>query len=174
MTTLEQILSTNKAFFVDEVACMEHAEVLKKYKRPVETFSWSHLPKDIQLTFKVAFISICHQFNWDFMQDTLAENLLNQDRNIVDILISIRSTDLEKWLDSYPKKERIRAKERAGILRDVGKVLKNEYGGDISRFYKECNGSIIGSDAKFFTLLSRIFPSSYHLISEKILKMKMK
>lgn len=32
---------------------------------------------------------------------------------------------------------------------------------------------IIGSDAKFFTLLSRIFPNSYHIISEKILKLKM-
>ena len=44
----------------------------------------------------------------------------------------------------------------------------------IKGMQKDKRRVIIGSDAKFFTLLSRIFPDSYHLISEKILKMKMK
>jgi hypothetical protein len=146
MASLEQILSTGKSFTVDDMACMEHADVLKKYERPVEVFLWSSMPKEIQLTFKVAFISICHQFNWDYMQDTLAKNLLNQDRDIVDILIGLKSTDIDTWLKDYPKKERIRAKERAGILRNVGQVLKEQYGGDLDLFYKKCNGTNIGDE----------------------------
>ena len=148
MSKVEQILSTGKAFHVDTIACMEHANVLKNYIRPEEKFLWSNLPKHIQLAFKVSFISICHQFNWDYMQDTLAENLLNKEQNIVDLLVSIKSTDIEHWLVDYPKKERIRAKERAEILRDVGQVFTKKYNGDLVLFYNECNRSVLGDEDK--------------------------
>ncbi len=148
MSKLEQILSTGNAFHVDDMACMEHANVLKCYVRPSEVFYWSSFPKHIQLAFKVSFISICHQFNWDYMQDTLADNLLKTGKNIVDTLLSVKSKDLENWLKDYPKKERIRAKERAEILRNVGQVFQRRYKGDLELFYKQCNGSILGDEDK--------------------------
>lgn len=141
MKKIEQVLSSGQSFYVDSIACMLHAEKIKKYKRPREIFLWSEKPKEVQLIFKVAFISVCHQFNWDVMQSALAENLLKDDENIIDTLINVSHKDLQDWLSHYPKKERIKAQERSKILRDVGHVFREKFGGDINSFYEFCNNS---------------------------------
>lgn len=141
MKKIEQVLSTGSSFYVDSMACMLHAEKIKRYKRPAEYFSWSGKPPEIQLAFKVAFISICHQFNWDVMQNAVAKNLLDSSEDLVTTLCNVTSTDIENWLAHYPKKERIKAKERAKILRDVGNVFVSKYGGRLKEFYQECEQS---------------------------------
>ncbi|MBD3653872.1 hypothetical protein [Kangiella sp.] len=143
MKKIEQILSTGNAFKVDNIACMQHAEVLKHYQRPAEFFTWSDRSLELQLAFKVAFISICHQFNWDFMQATLAAKLLKHETDFAEYLLSVKSTDLSDWLKKYPKQERVRAKERAFILRDVGKTLSEVYAGSLERFYEHCSRSFL-------------------------------
>lgn len=149
MKKIEHILSKGDSFNVDTMACMTHAEKLKTYKRPIESYTWSSRQKDVQLTFKVAFISICHQFNWDVMQNALAKNLLEGEQHLVETLCNITSSDIELWLIDYPKKDRIRGKERAKILRDVGNVLKNEFGGDLKKFYNECEMSSLNPSSNY-------------------------
>jgi hypothetical protein len=153
MKTIEQVLGGKKEIFsIDNIACMQHAEVIKSYQRNEELFIWSSQPKDIQLLFKIAFISICHQFNWDFLQEALAINLLNQPKSIVETLSEITASRLEGWLHKYPRPERIRAKERAHILRDIGKIMHEKFNNDIDLFYRKCSNSHLG-DNTFYTIL---------------------
>lgn len=144
MKSIEQILASGKVFQIDPSACMRHAEILRKFQVVVETSPWSSYSKSDQLLFKVAFISICHQFNWDFMQNTLADHLLGKRETILEILGGLTAPKLEDWLKAYPKKERIRAKERAQILRDIPKTVHKHYGSDAENFYEECSGVSLG------------------------------
>jgi hypothetical protein len=155
MRTVEQLLASGKpAFSIDDIACMQHAEIIKPYKRLVATHIWSSKPKQVQLAFKVAFISICHQFNWDFLQNSLAENLLNQNQPLTETLSKASSDQVAHWLKEYPKQERVRAKERAHLLRDVGRVLADDFGGDLDKFYTQCENAPIGNGA-FHKLMDR-------------------
>lgn len=139
MKKIEELLATKKAFSVDHIACMLHAEIIKKYERPYEIFSWSEETKEVQLFFKVAFISICHQFSWDFLQAKLAHNILQKDQNPLDVVSNVTSKEIAFWLSDYPKKERIKEKERARILRNVGSVIKEKFNSSLKDFYEACN-----------------------------------
>lgn len=139
MKKIEELLATKKAFSVDHIACMLHAEIIKKYERPYEIFSWSGETKEVQLFFKVAFISICHQFSWDFLQAKLAHHILQKNEDPLDIVSNVTSKEIATWLSDYPKKERIREKERARILRNVGNVIKEKFNSSLSDFYEECS-----------------------------------
>lgn len=141
MKKIESILGSGNVFFVDEIVCLQHAQIIKTYERPIEIFEWSSKPKYLQLAFKVAFISICHQFNWDFMQETLSSHLLENEVNFIDTIEKITAPTLSSWLKMYPKQERVRAKERAEILRDVGKVLRHKFKGDLKYFYECCKNA---------------------------------
>jgi len=154
MKKIEQLLSTGKPFDIDMSVCMKHAQVISSYIRPIEIFSWSSKPNYIQLTFKVSFIAICHQFNWDFMQNTLAKYLLADDVEIVELLERMDARTIAKWLSAYPKQERVRAKERAEILRDVGRVLRKDFGGDLQYFYECCEKATV-SNIDFYAFLDK-------------------
>lgn len=145
MKKIENILATSESFLIDSSACMQHSQLLRSYNREEETHTWSSHPKPIQLALKVSFISICHQFNWDFLQNTIAEQILKEKSDIPLFLQNIASIDIATWLSNYPKKERIRSEERAAILRDVGQVLRREFNGDIELFYETCNRRNLGS-----------------------------
>lgn len=160
MAKIEEVLSSGDSFFVDSMACMLHAEQIKKYVRPLEKFVWSDEPKEIQLAFKVAFISICHQFNWDVMQTALAENLLTDTANFAQRLTEIKTSDIESWLNHYPKKDRIKGAERSKLLRDVGNVLLNDYNGSLKNFFESCTNTQLGD---------RSVANSFHNVMDKFL-----
>jgi hypothetical protein len=156
MKSIEQVLSSGDSFSVDSMACMLHAQKIKNYKRPIEKFGWSDESKAIQLGFKVAFISICHQFNWDVMQNALAENLLLNPEKLIHTLNNIKASDLNSWLNHYPKKERIKAPERTKILKNVGKVLVEKFDGSLQLFYDTCTNSALdkqGSSESFHAIM---------------------
>lgn len=179
MKAIENILATNKAFLIDEMACMQHAKVIKNYLPTFLSTAWEAYPKDVQLGFKVAFISVCHQFNWDFLQKCLSENLLGSSYPLVYVLQNIRSIDLEDWLQDYPKKERIQAKMRAKILRDIGNTFARKFDSNLTIFHDTCSKAKLGD--KTFEKLMDNFPAyksdslrkktnvlSHDLIKEKI------
>lgn len=147
MKTIEKVLSEGKPFIVDHIACMQHAEAIKTYVRPEEKHAWTDLPKHIQLGFKIAFISVCHQFNWDFMQNALADNILASHDLIPEKLRDTTARDVKRWLGSYPKKERIRAKERAKLLRNVGHVIGEIYNDSLLDLYNACAASKLSDDS---------------------------
>jgi len=153
MKTIEKLLQKKDVFRVDHVACMQQASLLRTYRRPDESFLWSKYPRPQQLGFKLAFIAVCHQFNWDFLQDRLYENLLESPGPpLVERLLSLTASDLSKWLSEYPKQERVRAKERASLLRDVGKVLKEKFEGDLELLHSKFSSTRF-SDQSYQKLL---------------------
>lgn len=154
MKAIDKLLAAGDVCKVDSIACMQHAEIIKAYKRPKEFFKWSSKPKHIQLAFKVAFISICHQFNWDFMQDTLAEHLLEDSENLPEFLAGVTNKEIADWLKHYPKQDRVRAKERARLLNNIGEVLISEYEGNLNKFFEACEQASL-EDGSFHKLFDK-------------------
>lgn len=152
MKTIEQVLAAGNEFIIDEISCMQHASIIKKYIRPEERHPWENLPKHSQLVFKLAFISICHQFNWDFLQNAIFTAIFDKPKNIPNFLASVRSKDIQEWLQDYPKKERIRSKERAKILRNIGKVILSDFDGDTEKLYETLSKTPI-KEGEFSKLL---------------------
>jgi len=132
-------------FRVDSLACMGAAQVIRHYRARSENTPWGHLPSSIQLTFKLAFIAACHQINWDYLQSRLAENLLCDDcKQLPQRLAKLHASDVQTWLSDYHKPLRIRAKERAQLMRDVGQKLLAHYGGDSSNLLREADYRLEG------------------------------
>ncbi|MGE0621472.1 MAG: hypothetical protein AB7I04_08480 [Pseudomonadales bacterium] len=133
-------LSSGKTFKVDEIACKLHADQIRGYVREDQIGPWSIQSPAMQLAFKISFISICHQFNWDFLQDTLAKKLLtSNEHEFLHRLTTVKASDLSSWLADYPKQERVRAKERVQLLRDVGLNITSKFG-SCAALYGELNG----------------------------------
>ena len=103
-------------FKVDHLACAAAANTIKEYRASLERMPWASFPQPSQVTFKLAFVAICHQFNWDFLQERLARHLLspNQDQ-MVRRLAELRADELSDWLAGYSKPQRIRASNRAAM-----------------------------------------------------------
>ncbi len=154
MKTIEQLLSAGDVFRLDPTACMQHSDIVRAYVSEDEKFPWSAEPLKVQLVFKVSFIAICHQFNWDFLQNALARNLLGKPESIITLLSKVNATTIAEWLSSYPKKERIRAKERARLLRDVAATLEREFDGDQGVFYDACSTTKL-SNRDFHNLMDK-------------------
>jgi hypothetical protein len=135
MKTINDVLSSGALFEIDDIACMSHALKIKDYS-PTETAEpWHVLPTELRLFLKVAFISICHQINWDYLQKTIYEKIALSHDDPLDLVSRITSKTIEEWLSDYPKKDRVRAKERAKLIRNVGQTINSNFKGDLKYFY---------------------------------------
>ena len=111
-------------FRIDLIRCHQAAEPLKGYRgRPSEE-PWSSEPVIDQLVFKALFISICHQMNWDVLQSTLATWLLPSPAARLDEFAAATPARFAELLRPYPRQERVRARERAAMLRDTASALR--------------------------------------------------
>jgi len=151
--SLENSLA-GEPFSVDPIACSHSAQILKGYKAPIEEFPWTKLPASSQLAFKIAFVSVCHSFNWDFLQGRMADELLNAPDEIVERLSGLSAKEFASWLVEYPKQERVRASERTKLLRNVGKVILSEWDGDAKQILDRCGNRLTG-DGGFLSLLDK-------------------
>lgn len=152
MTRAVEEALAGEPFSVNPIACSQAAQVLRKYKAPVEEHPWSKLSLPVQLSFKIAFVSVCHAFNWDFLQGRMAAELLKQPDQLVARLASLSANEFGGWLRDYPKQERVKATERSKLLRNVGKVIQEKWGGDSGELLACCAGRINGASG-FLTLL---------------------
>lgn len=139
-------------FSVKPMACFQAAQILKRYQAPTEEHPWSGFPLPIQLSFKIAFVSVCHAFNWDFLQGRMADELLKKPEKIIERLAHLSAKEFAGWLKEYPKQERVRAIERTKLLRNVGKVIQEKWDGDAGQILSDCNGQLTG-DQGFLALL---------------------
>jgi hypothetical protein len=144
MKTIDRALGKT-AFRVVPTACFMAAQHLCQYIRPVESHPWSTLPRSQQLAFKIAFIAICHEFNWDFLQSRLAEVLLDDPVNLAERLATVDSRQVREWLLDYPRQERVQAPKRAALLRDVGRVLLARWHGDAATLIADTGGRLAGN-----------------------------
>ena len=85
-------------FSVNPMACSQAAKVLKQYKAPIEEHPWTALPLPTQLSFKIAFVSVCHAFNWDFLQFRMANKLLKEPDELIGKLATLSAKEFSGWL----------------------------------------------------------------------------
>jgi hypothetical protein len=97
-----------------------------------------------QLTFKLALVAVCHDINWDFLQQSLASLFLDiPTESIAQRLSLIRSPDVYACLARYPKPDRILADSRAAILRNVGRTIIDNFGSAM-KIYQQSERRIHG------------------------------
>lgn len=177
-------LPPGQLFAIDDFACRNAAQSIRRYRPSVEILPWGGYPKDVQLLFKMAFISICHQINWDYLQERLAKHLLDKSKSqIIALLSEISARDLNSWFSDYPIPERIRASERAEYLRGVANTLNQNFNGDpwgiIQKSKSKLSGStgfVAGMDIfepyRLDPIRKKTHVLSHDLIREKIVEFK--
>ena len=121
--TIDRALSGNP-FSIDQFRCRDAANSLRTFRPQAHVQDWSKLPTISQLVFKSLFVSICHQFNWDFLQGAMAGWLLPDPERRLGEVATIRAPDIGRLLSAYPKPERIRSQQRARMLRTTAHELQ--------------------------------------------------
>lgn len=132
-----------RAFAVDSIACAAAAQVIRRIRPAPSPQDRRARPLDKELTLRIAVAAICHQINWDFLCSRLA-SVLDDTERAAEFLSEVTSRHVEKWLSGYHRPDRVRAKERAAFLRDVGRVLLHRYGGDPRSLLTLSSGRIYG------------------------------
>lgn len=91
---------------------------------PPRNHTFNMLDFETAVACEVICASICHQINWDFLRKTILEYTKSNPAWIHPKNIRhISSKSIQTLLASYNKPERIRAKERAKMLRSIGELL---------------------------------------------------
>lgn len=91
---------------------------------PPRNHTFNELNVEDAIACEVICASICHQINWDFLRKTILNYTISNPKWIYPKNIRHISTkSIQTLLESYNKPERIRAKERAKMLRSLGDVL---------------------------------------------------
>jgi hypothetical protein len=148
-------LGIREVFSINQFACAHAAEAIRAYSPTIEQTAWGKLPSGAQLTFKLAVVAICHQMNWDSLQDRLAGHLLSSsETQMAESLATLRAPKLEEWLAGYHKPGRLRVRERAALLRNLGSQLKLEFGGKASELVGKA-GRRINGESGFLAQLNR-------------------
>ena len=122
--TIDRALS-RVPFNIDEFRCFDAAEKLRSIRPKVETGIWSASPPLSQLLFKTLFVSICHQMNWDFLQSAMASWLMPDPEKCLERLETTTPSEIAKLLSDYERPERVRAAERAKLLRTTAQELRS-------------------------------------------------
>lgn len=123
MSGIEKALAGNP-FSIDPTQCYLAAQSVERFTPKEAKNLWSDAPTAAQLTFKLFFVAICHQINWDFLQRRLYEQFFANDP--IKMLVAaaeISPKRMAEILDGYHRPERIRANERAKYLRISAEAL---------------------------------------------------
>lgn len=131
------------AFAVNELACVEAALVLKNFKS-VETDVIGPSTSN-NFLYHLCVAAICHQINWDYLSNRLAV-IFEASHITAEYLSKVSAREVAGWLEDYNKPERIRAAERASLLRDLGQILVRDYAGDATKILIDSNRKLVGPD----------------------------
>lgn len=141
-------------FIIDPSLCLSASRVLKRYERPAEEHPWANLSVGQKVVFKIAFISICHSINWDYLQGKLAGLVIDDPDNFVSRISSIRSSDVSLLLSDYAKQERVKPSSRAAALRNVGQIFVENWRGDGTSLL-DASGYMISGSSGFLSQLDK-------------------
>ena len=98
-----------------------------------------------ELAFKVALVAVCHDINWDFLQQGLASLFVDIATEVIARwLSSVRSPEVYACLGNYSKPERIFADSRAALLRDVGRTILAHFENSATNIFNRSDGRIHG------------------------------
>jgi len=91
---------------------------------PHRNYSFDSIDLETAIACEVICAAICHQINWDFLRKVvLDQTICNPTWILPESIQQISAKDVYKLLVAYDKPERIRAEERAKMLRSLGKML---------------------------------------------------
>jgi hypothetical protein len=139
---LDRILA-GPAFAIDEIACLSAARVLKQLAASKPALPNAEMGSN--LLYRLSVSAICHQINWDYLASCL-HRAFEDSAITASSLSSTSARDVEGWLSGYHRPERIRAAERAAMLRDIGDVIIKNYFGDTGRVLSDANGKLLGKN----------------------------
>jgi hypothetical protein len=112
-------------FTLDESACLQAAQELQRYKSE-PYLSQGEDSREAAALFKLFFVAICHQVNWDFLLGRMKERFYSPDpKEMILRALNCTASDIEMLLDGYARPERIRANERAKILKETASIIKD-------------------------------------------------
>ena len=94
-----------------------------------------------KLFFWLTHVSICHSINWEFLVGVLKKK--KKEGNFsAEGLKNISNEEMYDMLKDYDKPGRIKAEKRAGLLRDLCKVLIEKYDGSALKFLEACENKL--------------------------------
>ena len=106
---------------------------------PGEKIIFQNAGLDTIIACETVCAAICHQMNWDFLRSAVWKKTQIQPKWILaEALSEITADEVNQMLLGYNKPERIRADERASILRQIG-ALAYAHGGFSALFFKSEN-----------------------------------
>lgn len=128
---------------------------------PARNIAFDVLDFESIVACEVICATICHQINWDFLRKSVLDYTINHPDWIKpENMRKIRSQNISSILSAYDKPERIRAGERAKMLRSLGLLLYN-LGYKYSDMFFDCNGNIREKESIF-----AIFKSSLAFVND--------
>lgn len=130
------------AFEVVPIACSAAAKVLRGL-RLAEKAVASQRSLAAEMLYRTARAAICHQINWDFLDERLSLAFGSMPLDAIS-LSRVTARDVNAWLAGYKKPHRIRAKERAALLRDLGERLLDDCAGDVLVLFKRSARRLYG------------------------------
>lgn len=105
---------------------------------PEEAVSFSGLSLEYCIACEVVCAAICHQMNWDYLRQAVLERTEADESWLCGPkLAGILEDEVASLFAHYKKPERVRAKERSRILREVGKMVCDT-GGYRNLFLDSC------------------------------------
>ena len=132
------------AFSIDALACAAGARILRDFRRDVGQ-EQSARPLSSELLFRIALSAICHQINWDFLSGRLS-SLFDMGGRDARELSTTTAHDVDAWLAGYHRPERIKSKERAALLRDVGATIVLHFEGKAENLLEGSGRQLHGPD----------------------------
>jgi hypothetical protein len=144
MSQIDRALADNP-FEIDLIQCSLSAEALKTFSPADSINPWSAAPVSAQVAFKLFFISICHQINWDFLQRRMFEHFFSTDVDkMLESATVARPQYVSEMLNGYHREERIKARERAKYLQETALMVKENFSNDPTRLVN--SRRIFGTD----------------------------
>lgn len=130
MSGIEKALAGNP-FAIDPTQCLLAAQALESFTPSDADTPWSSASQEAQLVFKLFFVAICHQINWDFLQRRMYEHFFSADSGeMLERALTVSAKSVEEMLEGYHRPERIRASERAKYLRTTAEAISTRFSND--------------------------------------------
>jgi uncharacterized protein (DUF362 family) len=125
---------------------------------PREKVDFTDLGKRAAAQCELITAAICHQINWDFLRQRIKEETIKDPhRWEINRIRAIKSGEIEEMLTGYPRTERIRARERAKMLRELS-VLFTSTDYSFLDVLDEVGPNLVGSHGLLSLLCrSRVF-----------------
>jgi hypothetical protein len=183
MKKISNLLGKGSLFHIGDLECMSHGRQLANFLPEDLPTLWADLPNPVKLFFKISFVAICHQINWDYLQLRIYKKIIIESSDPLETVYSITPRMMSEWLSDYPKPDRVKATERARLLRNVAIVVKNEFHGNLDYFYEAVSGWSLEHDEfernmnvfeayKSDPLRKKTNVLSHEIVTEKIYSIK--